>query len=175
MKKIILAILLTCIALPAMAQEMGLFFDPDRDGEGIILLKREQMIQFSFFTYIHRCRHRYFDGEATIRDLEFQYCRRQQVWYITGQHPLANGQSTGVLYTANPYDNLYGDDDEPIDTLLADVVDIGLFVLTQTATGFNMIVLQTGDVLHPDADIYHRTYQFSQYLFGPAPMPSPAE
>ena len=173
MKTILLFILLTCLTGTAFAQDSGLFYDPSRDGEGLILNKRDHMIQFSFFTYIHRCNNKYFADEALIRDEDYNHCRRQQAWYITGQHPMANGEATGVLYTANPHKRHYGHDDEPIETLLADVVDIGLFVLTKTPTGYDMIVLQTGDVLHPESDIYHRTYTFDQYLFGAAPIPQP--
>ena len=176
MKKLILALLLTCFTMPLLAQDVGLFYDPDRDGEGLIMLKRDNMIQFNFFTFIHRCNHRFFDSELLIMDKSYRPCRRQQAWYVTGQHPIRDGQATGVLYTANPDDRYYfsDEDDDPINTSLADVVDIGLFVLTQTPTGFDMIVLQTGNVLHPEADIYHRTYKFRQYLFGPThPIATP--
>ena len=171
MKKILLIILLTCLSATAFAQTAGLFYDPDRDGEGIIVLKRQGVIQFSFFSYIKRCNHRNFDEEAFIEDEGYRWCRKQQIWFITGQHPIVEGQAQGPLYTANPHER----HDEDVDTLLADVVDVGLFVLNKTATGYDMIVLQTGDVLDPDADIYHRTHHFRQYLFGAAPMPPPED
>lgn len=182
MKYILIAILALMISGPLLAHDgnvcpndepcTGLFYDMERDKEGINVLRRDNLIEFTFFTYIKRCNHRYFDGEATITDLSFNYCKRQQAWYVTGAHPIHNGEATGVLYTANPHDYYYGHDDEPIDTFLANSVDIGLFVLTRTPTGYDMIVLQTGNVLHPNADIYHRTFHFSTYLFGPEhPIP----
>ena len=171
MKYFLASILALMISSPLLADpETGLFYDENFDGEGLIMLKRDDMIQFSFFSYIKRCNHRSFDGEGLIADKGYRWCRKQQAWYVTGQHPIAGGQATGPLYTANPYDDF----DEDVDTLLAEVVDIGIFVLTQTPTGFDMIVLQTGNVLHPDAEIYHRTYHFSTYLFGPThPVPVP--
>lgn len=170
MKYLLTVILALIISTPLMAQDTGLFYDPERDGEGIIMLKRDNMIQFNFFSYIERCRHRYFDVEAFIQDKSYNWCRKQQIWYVTGQVPIVEGQAVGALYTANPYD-----DDDAVDTTLADVVDIGLFILTKTATGFDMIVLQTGSVLHEDADIYHRTFHFSQYLFGAVHIPKADE
>ena len=169
MKYLLSVILTLMISTPLLAEpDIGLFYDEARDGEGLIMLKRDDMIQFNFFSYIKRCNHRSFDGEGLIEAKGYNWCRKQQAWYITGAHPLAGGQATGPLYTANPHDDF----DEGIDTLLADVVDIGIFVLTQTPTGYDMIVLQTGHVLHPDAEIYHRTYHFSTYLFGPThPIP----
>lgn len=170
-KFILAAILLLFASTTLYAQDDGLFYDVDRDGEGLIVLKRDNIVQFSFFSYIERCRHRYFDSEAFIEDKSYNWCRKQQIWYITGQHPIVEGQAQGPLYTANPYDH----EDDDLDTLLADVVDVGLFVLTKTPTGYDMIVLQTGNILHPDADIYHRTFKFRQYLFGREPMPKAPE
>ena len=170
MKYLLTVILALMISSPLLAQDVGLFYDEDRDGEGLIMLKRDEVVQFSFFTYVKRCKHRSFDGEGLIEAKGYNWCRKQQAWYITGAHPIAGGQATGPLYTANPYEHF----EDGVDTFLAEVVDIGIFVLTETPTGFDMIVLQTGNVLHPDAEIYHRTYHFSTYLFGPThPVPIP--
>ena len=168
MKKFLLTLCLLIVAGPAFAQETfsGLFFDPERDGEGVLLFEQAGIIQFNFFTCIERCRRRNYEDEGLILEgvKGYDFCRPQQAWYITGTHPLVSGQAIGPLYTSVPYNQ-----DEDVDALLADVVDVGLFVLTQTATGFDMIVLQTGNALDEDADIYHRTYHFTSYLFGPSP------
>jgi hypothetical protein len=167
MKKYILALILICFTGSVFAQDSGLFYDPERNGEGLYVLERDGILQIGFFTYIRRCNHHLFDGEAKIIDEGFRYCRLQQAWYVSGQHPLLGGQANGPLYVGNPYE---GDD---IDTTLAHVIDVGVFYLFKTETGYDMIVLQTGGALHPDADIYHRTYHFSQYLFGSVHLPPP--
>jgi hypothetical protein len=159
MRKLLLFILLIAMSVTAVAQDAGLFFDPDRPGEGVNILKRDNMVSFTFFSYVDRCLHRSFDDEAFIEDKAYNWCRKQQIWYISGQHPLVEGQATGPIYTANPYE-------EYEEGELADVVDVGIFFLTKTATGYRMVVLQTGDVLDPDAAIFHTTFDFSQYLFG---------
>ena len=79
MKTLLSVILALMISTPLLADpEVGLFYDINYDGEGVIMLKRDNMIQFNFFTYIKRCNHRSFEGEGLIVDKGYNWCRKQQ-------------------------------------------------------------------------------------------------
>jgi len=53
-----------------------------------------------------------------------------------------------------------------VDGTLAEVDDVGLFVIRENGNGFNLEVLQTGNALDEDSELYMRTYRW-EYLFGP--------
>ena len=176
----------------ALAQnQSGLYADPERDGEGAAIfeqvrLDNDNVIQATIFTYINRCNNRAYDAEGDllqelqnftytivvdeeevlvrlvdrVRGLRnYHHCRKIQAWFITGNHPLSGGQAVGPIYITDPFEVL-------VDGTLAEVDDVGLFVIRENGNGFNLEVLQTGNALDEDSELYMRTYRW-EYLFGP--------
>ena len=170
--------------------QSGLFADPDRSGEGAAIFEQERLnndnvIQATVFTYMNRCNNRAFDSEGDLIDrlkdftyttntgegdvvidlvdvveglAAYDHCREIQAWFITGNHPISGGQAVGPIYITEPFQ----DSALP----LADVQDVGLFVIKEAGSGFSLEVLQTGRVLDEDSELYMRTYRWD-YLFGP--------
>jgi hypothetical protein len=154
----------------------GTFFDPDNPGEGIDMYTAGDCeiycrIHFKFFTYLKRDDNHKYDAEILIQDdllvseQDYRRDRYQLAWFTSSAHPMWFGESVGVLYMGDAY--------QDPDFLIpyrgrGRALDIGLFVLTQTATGYTLTVLKTGDVLDDDARIYHTFYNFTDCVFGPA-------
>jgi len=182
-----------CILLCSSAfadNKTGLHTNEGFDGEGAAIFEQDRLnadnvVQFTLFTYMERCHNRAYDNqgdlleelqdytytivvdeeEVLIRLVDmveglaaYDHCRKIQVWFITGNHPLSGGQAVGPIYISEPFQ----DSGSP----LADVQDVGLFVMKEVAGGFEVEVLQTGRVLDENSELYMKRYHL-QYLFGP--------
>ena len=47
----LVTLLALCFTFPVLAGDTGIYFDPNRDGEGIVLNRAGERVQFYFFTY----------------------------------------------------------------------------------------------------------------------------
>ena len=157
---VLLVTLLLSSPLYAHPQENGLFYNPDRNGEGMNIYTRDGRVQFTLYTFIRRCHNKQFEDEFFIVDEDFDWCRKQQAWFFTGAHPLTDGEASGILFIGNPYDDIDFFD-------LARFLSVGVFFLTETDTGYILRVVCTEDALDKQADICGRTFDFNTYLYGP--------
>ena len=157
-----LLFILLLFAFPVMADvpENGLFYDPDRNGEGINIYTRDDKVQFTLYTYIQRCRYPHYDDEYLIVDENYYWCRKQQAWFFTGAHPIDDGEAVGILFLGNPYDDVDFTD-------LEEFLDVGVFFLKKTQTGYRLRVVCDSQALRKQADICQRTFDFNTYLYGP--------
>lgn len=162
MKKYALALLLTLLA--ATANASGLYYDADRNGEGILILDNETTIVGYLFTY---------GGEA-CNDVRLPQvgphlptdtgCKlNEQRWFFFADD-LVNGEASGTLYIASGVNYPDGeiDPDNPFGVIVGLPEPVGTYHLRTMESGYQVIVLSEGTT---DDPLYERIFNFTAKLF----------
>lgn len=155
MKKLIVAILLTCFTLPALAQS-GVFYDDERKGEGVTVfewvdLHGDTQITFYFYTY---------------------HGNDDQRWLLgSDEYDAESSSSTGLLYETEGENYPVGiPSNEPFEEdvmIVGEPFEIGTYVLRKAKDGGYLLwvsrlvkpeTLENGDYL------YDRTFYFTTPL-----------
>lgn len=140
--KYLLPLILLFASFYAFAEPpSGSYYNPDRDGEGLIVYVRDSTLVFYFFTYYDR----FTSVEPTVSpappDPVEISCKNEGVWFIgIAQDWDGQGASGDVLLArALDYPNV-----DPITNQLQAMIKIGGFTATAQEGGFDLIVTSTG-------------------------------
>lgn len=169
--KYILSLLLLFVAAPIYAAETGLFFDSERNGEGLLVMRDDRLIVTYFFSYgASSCDE---EDEPVVGPLlpEFYDCEYQgQRWFFTSNK--WNGEdmeATGFMFMASGVDYPKGIPDmtDPFVQIVGEAVPVGVYLLRPAGDGYQMLVVPYGDQLDKDDPLFGRIYQFTTLLFEP--------
>lgn len=144
---IVLAVLLS-LATPLFAQS-GIFYDPDRDGEGALVMRDKTYVAAYVFTYD--------DGG-------------DQVWYFfADEWNDQKNESTGFIYRAQSVNWPMGEPqpDNPFGMEVGEAVVVGIYILEPSKTGYRMVVLPFGDELDENDPLFERVHDWTFHLFEP--------
>ena len=170
MKYISILIALFLFSTPVLAQrddpvpptvESGIFYDADRDGEGIVVTADEDGILFYFYTY-----HPDY-GCWNSKDPD---CSDQRFFVSTKEPLIRDTYVIGDLYTTvgTYYPECVGEGPKvspASDRKTCGVnVLIGEFFLSRIDGGWALEVDQEGDFLPEDDPLYETTYEFDTPL-----------
>ena len=177
MKKWLLTLVLMLVAGTSVAGDSGLYYDEQRNGEGILVMVDGTKYVTYFFTYGGlECE---FDKAPEPKGIEEDDCDLNgQRWFFGSDDfdPLL-GQVGGTLYMAHGILYPIGEpvDNEPFIHNVGKAVAVGKYVLRPNGDGFLMDVAPTGEVLDEMDPLYEEIYIFRKVLFkvdesvGPTP------
>ncbi len=170
--KLLLILLFAMVAAaPIYAADTGLFYDAERDGEGLLVMRDERLIVTYFFTYgASSCDEDYKPDVGPLLP-EFYDCGNQgQRWFFTSDK--WNGEdmeATGFIFMASGVDYPKGIPDvtNPFVQIVGEAIPVGVYILRPAGDGYQMLVVPYGDRLDKDDPLYNRIYQFTTLLFEP--------
>jgi len=165
MKKYLIAGLLWLMALNAVAGDSGLYTDETRYGEGITLIRSQDIVQFFLFTYEPNAECWNFENIPEVTDWDEHNCHEQR-WFLTGGDELIGDTVNGFLYQTVGIDYPDGgiDPDDPFVSVVGDDFVVGLYVLKRQGTGWRMVVFPVGNVLSIDDPLYNTTFSFGRVI-----------
>ncbi len=144
----------------------GIYYDTERDGEGVFVLHNEtqERVAWSLYTYnppFEVCEtidEVNIEGEPTEVD-EFEVCfegGNDTAWYV-GSDPY-DGSSYGFVYKAEAFEYPVA-----VDGQLASTEVVGFYILDKSETGMFLIITPEGDANAPDT--LFRAYDLDTVLF----------
>lgn len=156
MKKIVTLLLAALLALPAMASDALLVYNPERSGEGAAIFIDEHLLVMTFYTFT--------DSIVTYPptvspSLPPPYvtlqCVNSPIWYLGVAGDWDGDTAIGTLYADRPFDYPLAVDDQ----VSASTV-IGTFMIERDAEGFDFYVdWVENDVLPYTVSLYTSVYQ----------------
>jgi len=147
------------------ADDSGIFYDPDRDGEGIVLTRNGNDIVFYFYTY---------HPNEGCWNSKAEGCNDQR-WFVSGVAPLIQDSVvTGQFHITKGMDfhPCTGPKITPEASTMTimelqscyEIILVGDFLLTRNGDGWNLQVSQKGDFLPKNDPIYTTDYTFDTPL-----------
>ena len=178
MKKWLLTLVLMLVAGPSVAGDSGLYYDEQRNGEGILVLVDGTKYVTYFFTYGGLECYEDDNGPKT-QGISGDDCdlNGQRWFYGSDDFDFLLGQVAGTLYMAHGILYPIG---EPVDNVpfvhnVGKSVAVGSYILRPNGEGFLMDVAPSGEVLDKFDPLYENIYIFRKVLFkadesvGPTP------
>ncbi len=154
--KLFLTLLLIC----GSAFADGVYHDPTRPGEGIVVLERESQLVFYFFSYADPKG----SGAPTVSPPppppEVQQKKNSQAWYFAVSNDYDGQIGTGEVYVTKPasgYPSRVRRDGS-----VARAVLVGDFVIERTDTGYTLEILESPFSLVDGHVLYTRFWDFSE-------------
>ena len=153
-------------SMPLMAQDSGLYFNPERDGEGISLTRNGDTIQFMFWNYEpnENCYNIEIPNGGLVNE---ENCHEQRYFMSSGDPLTGDNFVDGWLYNTVGLNYPQGITD-PVNPFVMHVGEphiVGLYTLERQNNGWRLVVIQFGDVLNEDDPLYDSVYEFSTLLF----------
>lgn len=164
MKRLFFLALLT-FSLAAFAQDSGLYFNLERDGEGLVLTRNGEFVQF--FLYVYSEHQGCYGISVPDGGLVDEGNCHEAIWYLSSGDmmenedrvegwlyiPLGLDYSDGITKPANPFASTVGE---------AHIV--GLYILERHEAGWRLKVVRFGEILDEDDDLFDRIYEFKDPL-----------
>jgi len=149
-----------CAVSTVAADDSGLFYDPDRQGEGIVVTKFNDLVAFYFFTYGGL-----YCGEDTdvypspLPEWYVEGCDYNgQRWFL-GVNEMDGDTVTGDLYMTHglfyPHGIVHNVGQETV---------VGHYLLIRMGSGWVLDVDRVGDALPSWDWIFNSNYDFSNHL-----------
>lgn len=156
MKHLVLTIILALFSSTLFAAEAGVFYNPDRDGEGATVFTDGSSLALFFYTY---------RDEVVIRPPEVSpsyplpgpelVCVNEPIWYLLQADDYDGQSASGNAYTGIAFSYPY-----PVGKNLSDVQQIGTFFLNRDQDGFDLMIdWVENDVVSPYVSLYDSVYQ----------------
>ena len=130
MKKLLLTSFLFLLALPAMAADNGVWFNSERNGEGINLITRDEVALIYFFTYVDNTDTIPPSGSPVPPEVPL-INKNSTTWYLAVGFDYNGEQATGDIYVAQARNYPIA-----IDGALADAEKVGTFTLLRLDDGW---------------------------------------
>lgn len=169
MKRIFYAFALLAMLVftsPVIAGDSGIYFNFDRSGEGITLVRHDDTLQFSFFSF------KPWQGCPGI-DIPYytllteENCHFSR-WFISGADPIIGDNAvTGDLFIGLGFDYPDGIPDygNPFGVLVGDGFKVGTYTLQRFQGGWRLAVTRYGAILDVDDPLYTTIYEFTTFLY----------
>lgn len=165
MRNLFLSLCLSACALftstAAVAQDSGVYFNPEADGEGIVLIRNGDLFVTYLFTY----------GED-ICGLPVPPVVSPEPEVVEGEGCVGNGQRwfvgadeatgdfvTGFLYVTDGIDY-----PAALDGKVATETKVGVYTLARDGTGWALFVTRFGPALEVDDPLFSGIYELSSAL-----------
>lgn len=177
MKKLIThaLIMLMCTAFAlhaASAMASGLYYDADRDGEGLMLMRDGERVVGYFYTYGGL-----WCGEVVRPPVvspappvePIPECDlNAQRWFFFADPFVEKVGAAGILYASEGVNYPDGEFDEtnPFGVIVGKVFPVGTYFLRPWEDGYQMVVVPP-DGTKPDDPLYQRVFNFTTLLFKP--------
>ena len=174
MKKLL--ILLILLPLTVFSSDSGLYFNPERDGEGIQVSRNGDTIQIFFYTYEpnDECWNITIPEGGLVTD---DNCHEQRYFFTAGNTLFDNSVATGYLYTTAGLDYPEGLTNlgNPFVAQVGEAIVVAQYSLQRVLwidpktqelrNGFRMVFVRFGDVLDEDDPLFTQVYDFPTQLF----------
>ena len=164
-KKVLVFLLTIMSASPVLAGDSGLYYNAERDGEGILLLRNKDTVVNYFFTYEP---HQGCWGITLPKGSRTTYdnCHEQR-WFFSADEINDKGLVKGFLYAATGLDYPYGVPDpvNPFAAIIGEAQLVGLYVLQRSDTGWRMVVARVGEFLDEEDPLFDTVFDFQTPLF----------
>ena len=141
----------------------GVYHDPARPGEGIVVLERDTQVVFYFFSYADPKG----SGAPTVSPPppppEVQQKKNSQAWYFGLSDDFDGEVGTGKVYVtkaANGYPARLRRDGST-----GSVVEVGTFVIERSGDGYSLDILESPFSLEDGHVLYIRQWDFSEAVF----------
>ena len=160
MKKILAVLFAALFSASVFAD--GIYHDPDRPGEGIAVFDREPTLVFYFFSYGDTGGDRPPTVSPRPPEPDLLQGEDSQAWYFGVASDYDGEEGTGTLYVSRPvgYPTV-----RLRDGSVADVLEVGTFVIERSATGYTLDVLPAPFALLDSHELYARRWDFSEAVF----------
>lgn len=163
--KYILAALLALMTLPAFAMDSGLYFNPERDGEGINLIRNGDKVVFYFYTY--QPHERCWNVEVPEGSLVTDDNCNEQRWFLSAGDKLQEDTIEGWLYIGlgTGYPKCLPNPEDPFLSVCGDAHIIGRYIMARNQNGWRMIVVRVGEILDKEDPLFNQVFDFTTPLF----------
>ena len=154
--KYLLALLLMLPAL-SFGQE-GIFYNPERDGEGINVFIRNETLSLMFFTY-YDAKHDIVPIPSPPPPKPIELCLNESTWYIGLSQDWNGDEAHGDLFVSRPLDY------PNVDTFndLNMIFKVGTFTAKREDEGYSLDVISSG-YLPADLFIFNNTFHFTKLI-----------
>jgi hypothetical protein len=161
---ILCTLMLLCGSL--FAQDSGLYYNVERDGEGINLLRDGDTVVFYFYTYEPRegC----WNIEVPEGGLVTEDNCGEQRWFLSGGDKLEDdGTLEGWLFAGlgTSYPKCLPDPNDPFLTICGEAHVVGRYIMSRYNDGWRMIVIPFGEILDKEDPLFNNVYEFTTLLF----------
>ncbi len=166
MRKIIFALLALCMCHPVFAQDSGMYFDAERSGEGILLMRdKDANMTLFLFTFGGECNY----IEPSVSPSESECDTNGQRWFWgSGKYDPNLDQVKAEFFIVTGVSYPDGDMD-PFDPFIQNVGkarEVGEFTLRRTGDGWRLFVDRDNeDWLEEEDVLYSRIWTFTTLLF----------
>jgi hypothetical protein len=171
MYKFLLTLLLLLCSFNLAAGETGLFYDADREGSGIMVLRDERLTVLYMYTYGARSCHHYLEPSVSPSVPYGGECGidGQRWFFLADKWNEADDEATGFLFMAEGDNFPQGIPDvtNPFSVIIGKAIPVGVYVLRPSGDGYQMLVVRFGDSLDGDDPLYGRIFNFTTPLFEP--------
>jgi hypothetical protein len=150
---------------PGGTSDSGLFYNPERDGEGINLIRNGDHVVFYFYTY---------EPHETCWNIEIPEgglvteanCNEQR-WFLSGGDKIDDGIIEGWLYTGlgTGYPKCLPNPEDPFLTVCGEAHIVGRYIMARNLTGWRMVVVRVGDILDKEDPLFNQVFDFNTPLF----------
>ena len=160
MKNFLLILSLFLLSTTAFAAGTGFYYDPSRDGEGIIVtIDDNDRLAFALFTFWD-AKHAIPPVVSPKLELPIVPCHNCPIWYV-GSGDLDKKVSFGKLYTSVALDYPNATQDGSLDEKLP----VGEFTLLYSDGGWHLEV-DCYDLMPPDMYMCNTIFSFDTLLIG---------
>ncbi len=177
MKKL-LALLLLTVSFNLTAQPVtGLFFDDERDGEGLMTFTNGADLIGYFYTYGEsHC----VEPPSSVQSKTNSHwdcdIYNQRWFFFVNTWNAKTMEATGFLYQAHgtEYPKGIPDPANPFGVIVGEAMAVGVYVLRRSGQGYAMVVAPVIGPLDPDDPLFARVFNFKTLLFAPVaiqPLP----
>ena len=160
-----LLILLLALSMPLMAQDSGLYYNVERDGEGINLIRNGDTVVFYLYTY---------ENETGCWNIEIpetglvneSNCGEQR-WFLSGGDKIIDDSVIeGWLYMGigTGYPKCIPDANDPFLSICGEAHIVGRYIMSRYNDGWRMIVLHFGEILGKEDHLYSTVFEFTTQL-----------
>ena len=171
MKYFFLSLLLLLIPTVAMSETTGLFYDSERSGEGIMVMRDERRIVTYFYTYGDSdCDKSYTPDVGPVLQEYYDCTQQGQRWFFgVDNWNEVDEEATGFLFMTAGYNYPEGipKPTNPFGVDIGEAIAVGVYIMRPAGDGYQMLIVPYGDTLAKDDPLYGRIYQFTDLLFAP--------
>lgn len=165
--KYLVALILMFVTASAFSEgpDSGLYFNPERDGEGINLIRNGDVIVFYFFTYepASECWNISIPDGGLVTE---ENCHEQR-WFLSSGDIIEDDKVVeGWLYTAVGlgYPKCLVTPDNPFDSICGEAHIVGRYIMSRFNDGWRMIVIPFTEILDKEDALFGRVFEFTEKL-----------
>ena len=155
----LVALVLLFVGSVGVASETLWLYDKNRDGEGMVMTKLDNGgVVFALYTFSDSNGYPIPPVVSPPRpDPSIRVCTGTAVWFTGYSSLLADGIAIGSVYFAQPLNY-----PQAQDRAVSESTEVGTFLLTKDAEGFDLIVESNGAL--PNLAVFNQVYEFRNVL-----------